>query len=68
VLSFFFNVLHKGMFTWASPGHGRSATLYRKMRMFSAKQFTDVRRGQNVKPHSTTTEHIKLLQLISTLL
>ena len=53
------NVLRKPMIAWASPGNGRPAILYRKMKLYSAKQFADVRRRQNVKPHSTTTEHLK---------
>lgn len=46
------------MIAWASPGNGRAAIFYRKMRLCSAKQFAGVRRGQKVKPHSTATEHV----------
>jgi hypothetical protein len=53
------NVLRKRMIAWVSPGNGRPGILYRKMRLCSAKQFADVRRGQKVKPHSTTTEHVE---------
>jgi len=52
------NVLRKRMIALASPGNGRPAIFYRKMRLCSAKQFADVRRGQNVKSHSTTTEQV----------
>jgi len=56
--------ISKLMIAWASPGNGRPAILYRKMRLCSSKQFADLRRGQKSDPiqskqnmYKVTTAH-----------